>query len=189
MRDIRQIIKDRIKTQQSLGLYRQRKIIESAQSVHIKIKQQEFLNFSSNDYLGLANHPKLKKAFHNGVEQYGCGSGASHLMSGHTRAHHQFEEEVADFLGVEAVLLYSSGYMANLGIMNALLSKDDGIFQDKLNHASLIDAGVSASAKMKRFSHLDYNHLQQLLEKTNAQYKFLVTDAVFSMDGDVADLK
>jgi len=188
MPDFKQNIIQRIKYQQTQGLYRQRKIIDSAQSVRVQFEGKDFLNFSSNDYLGLANHPKLKEAFKKGIDLYGCGSGASHLMSGHTQAHHEFEEHMAEFLGVEAVLLYSSGYMANLGVMNSILTKSDTIFQDKLNHASLIDAGLSAQANMKRYSHLDYQHLKTLIDKTQSGYRFCVTDAVFSMDGDCADL-
>jgi 8-amino-7-oxononanoate synthase len=168
--------------------YRQRKIVQSAQDTHVQIAGKQYLNFCSNDYLGLANHPRLIERQKKALDSYGCGSGASHLVCGHSQAHHQLEEELADFIGVESTLLFSSGYMANMGIMNTFLSRHDGIFEDRLNHASLIDAGLSAKAKMKRYVHSDSSNLNQLLEKSNTKHKLIVSDAVFSMDGDIAPI-
>jgi 8-amino-7-oxononanoate synthase len=168
--------------------YRHRKIVQSAQDIHVQIKGKYYLNFCSNDYLGLANHPRLIARQKKALDQYGCGSGASHLVCGHSQSHHQLEEELADFLGIEATLLFSSGYMANMGIINTFLTRHDGIFEDRLNHASLIDGGLSAQAKMQRYTHSDSINLNQLLEKSKAKHKLIVSDAVFSMDGDIAPI-
>jgi len=149
---------------------------------------QCYLSFCSNDYLGLANHPDVLQAAAEGLQRYGCGSGASHLITGHSQAHHLLEEELAAFLDVPAVLLYSSGYMANLGVMNVLLDKQDFIYQDKLNHASLIDAGRAANAVMKRYLHNDLQSLEKLLRASNNKAGLIVSDAVFSMDGDIVRL-
>ena len=115
--------------------------------------------FISNDYLGLANHPALKKALIDSAEQYGTGSGASHLLGGHSCAHQQLEEELAAFTGRDRAILFSTGYMANLGVMAALLGKGDCVLQDKLNHASLIDGGLASGADFRRYLHVDVNSL------------------------------
>ena len=117
------------------------------------------ISFCSNDYLGLANHPEVVKAMMRGAETYGVGSGASHLINGHSYAHHALEEELADFVGRPRVLLFSTGYMANLGVISALLEKGDAVFQDRLNHASLLDAGKLSGARLKRYSHAGRNSL------------------------------
>src|SRR6478609_560712 len=119
--------------------------------------------FINNDYLGLANHPALKKALTDGAEKYGVGSGASHLLGGHSRAHQQLEEELAAFTGRDRALLFSTGYMANLGVLTALLDKGDCILQDKLNHASLIDGGLSSTADFRRYLHADVSSLEKHL--------------------------
>jgi 8-amino-7-oxononanoate synthase len=168
--------------------YRQRKIVSSAQDVNINIAGKIYLNFCSNDYLGLANHPRLIQRQKQALNSYGCGSGASHLVSGHSDAHHSLEQELAEFLGVEATILFSSGYMANLGILNTILNRQDSVFEDRLNHASLIDAGQFCQAKMKRYAHADSSALQQQLLASNSPHKLIVSDAVFSMDGDIAPI-
>jgi len=153
------------------------------------IDGRNIVSFCSNDYLGFANHPKLKQAAIAGIKKYGVGSGAAHLINGHSRAHHQLEEELADFTGYPRALLFSTGYMANIGLCQALLEKKDYIFEDRLNHASLIDAGLLSGARFKRYLHNNIKNLQQKITNSNSNAeKLVVTDAVFSMDGDIADL-
>jgi 8-amino-7-oxononanoate synthase len=145
-----------------------------------------YLAFCSNDYLGLANHPQLITAMQQGAQQYGVGAGAAHLVSGHTQAHHQLEIELASFANKPAALLFSTGYMANLGVVQALVGKGDTVFADKLNHASLNDAMLLSRATVQRYRHNDMAQLAMLLEKTRSGRKLIITDAVFSMDGDLA---
>lgn len=147
------------------------------------------LGFCSNDYLGLANHPDVVKALQQGAQTYGAGSGASHLICGHTQAHHQLEQELAEFTQRPRALLYSTGYMANLGIITALCDKQDGVFEDRLNHASLLDAGLQSGARLQRYLHNDVASLEAQLEKSTVRNKLIATDGVFSMDGDVAPLQ
>ena len=169
-------------------LYRSRKTLESPQGPEVTIDGQEYLAFCSNDYLGLANHPDVVASLRRASEQYGLGSGASHLVVGHSRVHHQLEEELAEFTGRERVLIFSNGYMANLGVISALLGKQDAVFQDRLNHASLLDAGLLSGARFQRYLHNDVQSLESRLQRTEARRKLVVTDGVFSMDGDVAPL-
>ncbi|MCN4144896.1 MAG: 8-amino-7-oxononanoate synthase [Thiohalomonas sp.] len=175
------------------SLYRQRKITDGPQQVHLISNGKSVVSFCSNDYLGLANHPGIAKAFKQGVNDYGVGSGAAHLVSGHSRAHHELEEALAEYTGRSRTLLFSTGYMANLGIVNALMGKGDIVFQDKLNHASLIDAALLSSvflgSQLKRYPHNDMNRLAQLLTAPdNKQRKLVMSDAVFSMGGDLAQV-
>jgi len=168
--------------------YRLRKVVETAQDVNIQIAGKSYLNFCSNDYLGLANHPRLVQRQKQALDIYGCGSGASHLVSGHSVAHHNLEQELAEFLNVEKAILFSSGYMANLGVLNTILNRQDSVFEDRLNHASLIDAGLFCQAKMKRYAHSDSSALQQQLLASKSPHKLIISDAVFSMDGDIAPI-
>ena len=168
--------------------YRERQIIESAQDVEVEQGGSKVLTFCSNDYLGLANHPKVKEAFIDAVKTYGTGSGASHLVCGHSKAHHLLEEDLAVFTGRERALLYSTGYLANMGVINALTDRNDAVFEDKLNHASLIDGACLSKAKLVRYHHNDIDHLHQRLASSDARMKLVVTDGVFSMDGDLAQL-
>ncbi|MBI5436765.1 MAG: 8-amino-7-oxononanoate synthase [Nitrosomonadales bacterium] len=149
---------------------------------------KSYLSFCSNDYLGLTNHPQLIAALQAGAQQYGVGAGASHLVSGHFAAHHQLENELAAFVNKPAVLLFSAGYLANLGAVQALVGRGDAVFADKLNHASLNDAMLLSRAEIKRYRHNDMAQLAQLLEQTKSGRKLIITDAVFSMDGDMAPL-
>jgi 8-amino-7-oxononanoate synthase len=165
-------------TLKSQGLYRSRQIIDD----------KNVINFCSNDYLGLAKNETLIAAFKNAADTYGVGSSSAHLICGHTNAHHLLEEELAEFTGRERALLFSTGYMANLGTINALIKRGDSIFEDKLNHASLLDGGLSSGANFKRYPHADLVQLEKLLSKTCGK-KLIVTDGVFSMDGDVAPLR
>ncbi|HEX6590881.1 MAG TPA: 8-amino-7-oxononanoate synthase [Moraxellaceae bacterium] len=170
------------------GLYRRRRTLASAQGARVVVDGRELLNFCSNDYLGLANHPALVAAATGAVKTYGTGSGASHLVCGHSAEHHALEEELAAFTGRQRALLFSTGYMANTGIVQALVGRGDAVFEDRLNHASLIDGGLASGANFQRYRHNDVAHLDELLQKSTADKKLVVTDGVFSMDGDVAPL-
>jgi len=170
----------------SQGLLRSRRTLLSPQSPNIVVDGNAYLSFCSNDYLGLANHPQLIAALQQGAQQYGAGAGAAHLVSGHMQVHHQLEIELAAFVGKPAALLFSTGYMANLGVVQALVGKDDTVFADKLNHASLNDAMLLSRAHIKRYRHNDMVQLAQMLAKTPSGRKLIITDAVFSMDGDLA---
>jgi len=147
---------------------------------------RECLNFCSNDYLGLASHPDVVWAFKHGAERYGVGAGASHLVNGHMQPHHELEQELAAFAGTQSALLFSTGYMANIGLVTALLGRHDAVFEDKLNHASLIDAGLMSRARFVRYAHSDMAALEKSLAGSDAPRKLIVTDGVFSMDGDLA---
>jgi 8-amino-7-oxononanoate synthase len=176
-------------TRQQQHLYRQRRNLQSAQGAEVQVDGKPYLNFCSNDYLGLANHPAVVAAFQQAANDYGVGSGASHLVCGHSALHQQLEEELAAFVGRDRALLFSTGYMANLGVVNALLGKKDHIYQDKLNHASLLDAGLLSGAHFQRFLHNDLSSLAAKLEKSSSGRKLIVVDSVFSMDGDMAPLR
>lgn len=170
------------------NLYRTRRLLNSPQTPNVNIDGKNYTAFCSNDYLGLANHPDVIAAFKNAANMFGVGSGASHLVAGHSHEHHALEEELAAFTGRERALLFSTGYMANLGAITALVGQGDAIFEDRLNHASLLDAGLLSGARFQRFLHNDVNNLQSRLEKTEATRKLIVVDGVFSMDGDCAPL-
>jgi 8-amino-7-oxononanoate synthase len=175
-----------LKQLEGQGLLRRRRELESAQGVHIVVDGRECLSFCSNDYLGLASHPALIEAAQLAAARYGVGAGASHLVSGHSVPHHELETALAAFTGLPAALLFSTGYMANLGIVTVLAGRDDEIFADKLNHASLNDAVLLSRAKFTRYPHLDLVVLEKRLAASRAKRKLVVTDAVFSMDGDMA---
>ena len=170
------------------GLYRQRKQIQSPQGREITLDGQRVLNFCSNDYLGLAAHPEVNKAFVRGAELYGVGSGSAHLVNGHSSAHHQLEEALAEFTGYTRTLLFSTGYMANLGVAQSLCTHRDHIIEDRLNHASLLDAAKISGAKLSRYLHGNYQSLQDKLSKHDTGECLVSSDAVFSMDGDQADI-
>ncbi|MEQ1602697.1 MAG: 8-amino-7-oxononanoate synthase [Methylophilaceae bacterium] len=168
------------------GLLRRRRVLESAQSSHIQVDGREVLSFCSNDYLGLAQHPRLIAALQQGAASAGVGSGASHLITGHHHYHQQLEQALAAFVGLPAALLFSTGYMANFGVITALMGRNDVIFADKLNHASLNDAAVLSRARLYRYAHNDVAALKKLLQASQAPRKLVAVDAVFSMDGDLA---
>jgi 8-amino-7-oxononanoate synthase len=170
------------------SLYRRRQVMQSAQQSVIKVDGQHLLNFSSNDYLGLANHPAVITNFKAAADEFGVGSGASHLVNGHSYHHHQLELELAQFCNRERALLFCSGYMANVGVINALVGKGDAVFQDKLNHASLLDGGLLSGADFQRYLPNNMPSLEKKLARSQASRKLIVSDAVFSMDGNIADL-
>ncbi len=169
------------------NLYRNRRILETAQGVKVTVDGRCVINFCSNDYLGLANHPKVLQALQQGAEHYGVGSGSAHLIAGHSRAHHELELALAELTGRERALLFSTGYMANIGVITTLLNAGDTVLEDKLNHASLLDGGLTSAARFQRYAHTDVHHLAGQLAKAKGN-KLIVTDGVFSMDGDMAPL-
>jgi 8-amino-7-oxononanoate synthase len=180
------------------GLYRELRRVESPQSPHIQVAGRSLLNFSSNDYLGLANHPALKEAAIKAVEQFGAGSGASRLICGSLAPHHELEQTLASFKGTEAALTFSTGYATAIGTITALLGKDDIIILDKLVHACIVDAARLSRAKLRVFAHNDLNDLEDKLKWATAasrhssfptRHVMIVTESVFSMDGDHAPLK
>ena len=177
-----------LQQRESEHLYRRRRLLESPQGSEVVVDGRNYLSFCSNDYLGLANHPELITAFKNAADQYGVGSGASHLVNGHSRLHHELEEALAEFTDRPRALLFSTGYMANLGAVNALIGKNDAVFEDRLNHASLLDAGLLSGARFQRYLHNDAESLRTRLLRSEAERKLVITDGVFSMDGDIAVL-
>lgn len=181
-------LRQRLAERRTANLYRDLKVAEGPQTPRRIIDGREVLSFCSNDYLGLANHPEVIAAFKRGADAYGVGSGAAHLVNGHTRAHQALEGELAAFLGRERALLFSTGYMANLGAIGALVGRGDAVFEDRLNHASLLDAGLLSGARFKRYPHADVEALARQIAETEAGESLIVTDGVFSMDGDLPPL-
>jgi 8-amino-7-oxononanoate synthase len=172
---------------QAEGLYRSRHVTGAAQAPELIVDGRRMLAFCSNDYLGLAADERLAEAVRHGVARYGVGSGAAHLICGHSEAHHALEDELAEFTGRQRALLFSTGYMANLGVIAALLGRADSVFEDRLNHASLIDGGLLSRARLRRYAHADAQALESQLSGV-AGRKLVATDGVFSMDGDLAPL-
>ncbi|WP_429181576.1 8-amino-7-oxononanoate synthase [Aeromonas salmonicida] len=163
------------------ALLRRRTATDGSTGACLVVDGRDYLNFCANDYLGLADHPAIKAAFKEGIDSYGAGSGASPLVTGYSRAHQQLEETLADWLGVEAVLLFNCGFSANQAVLKALLGKEHLLWQDKLNHASLQEMGSQLPCKMKRFGHNDMAVLARQLEPNRG---LIVSEGVFSMDGD-----
>jgi 8-amino-7-oxononanoate synthase len=170
------------------GLLRQRRLLDSPQAEHIVANNKPYLSFCSNDYLGLANRPELIAAMQKAAGDSGVGSGASGLVTGHHRYHDDLEKQLAKFVNMPAALLFSTGYMANIGVLGALVGRGDAIFADKLNHACLNDGGYYSLAEFNRFPHNDVVALEKLLKASTAKHKLIAVDAVFSMDGDIAPL-
>ncbi|TSA23114.1 MAG: 8-amino-7-oxononanoate synthase [Betaproteobacteria bacterium] len=170
------------------GSLRQRRVLAGAQGVRVEIDGRAMLSFASNDYLGLAAHPEIAAAACAAAQTYGVGAGASHLLSGHHALHDALETRFAAMVGAPAALLFSTGYMANLGVVTALLGRHDALFADKLNHASLVDAARLSGADHQRYHHNDMADLARRLAASTAPTKLIAVDAVFSMDGDTAPL-
>ncbi len=166
---------------------RVRRIVDGPQDASMVVDGRRVLNYASNDYLGLANHPKVVEAAMRALKRYGLGAASSHMVSGHMRAHHELEENLTDYLSLPKALLFSSGYAANIGILTSLAGRGDTIYADKLNHACLNDGALLSRANFKRYPHADLAKLDRLLAATpDGGRKLIVTDAVFSMDGDIA---
>ena len=168
------------------GLRRRRRLLETPQGTRVRVDGREYVAFCSNNYLGLAASPELIAAAREGAARYGVGAGASHLLLGHSAVHGELERRLAAFTGLPCALLFSTGYLANLGVVTALLGRADAVFADRLNHASLNDAALLSRAAFRRYPHLDLAALERLLARARARRKLIATDAVFSMDGDVA---
>lgn len=168
------------------GLRRKRRLLSSPQQARVTVDGREYIAFCSNDYLGLAADPRLAAAAKAGIDRYGVGAGASHLILGHSTAHHELEDALAAFVRLPRALLFSTGYMANMGVVGALCGRGDTVFADRLNHASLNDAALVSRAAFKRYAHSDLAALERLLKATPARRKLVIVDAVFSMDGDIA---
>lgn len=182
-------ILDELRELKDLNLLREYKTIEGAQGPYVYINGKSYLSFCSNDYLGLANHPKIKQAAIETIQQYGWGAGASRLVSGTMTLHQELEKKIAEFKGTEAALLFPTGYMANLGALCAFVSKGDMVVGDKLNHASIIDGCRLSGATFRIYPHKDVSQLESLLQRSSGyRRKLVVTDSVFSMDGDTAPL-
>ena len=186
-----------LRERDALALTRQRRIAESASAPHQRLTQgaqpaRDLLTFCSNDYLGLANHPALIESVAEGARLYGAGSGASHLINGHSRAHVLLEDTLAAHLSPcipdARALTFSTGYMANMALLASLGDSNTTIFSDKLNHASLIDGARLAKATVQRYAHRNLTVLARQLAECTTPIKLIVTDAVFSMDGDLAEL-
>lgn len=171
------------------NLFRDIKNRDSSQGSRIIIDGKEYLNFSSNDYLGLANHPALIRASQRAMKKFGFGSGASRLLCGGSILHQELEKKIARFKGTESALVFNSGYAANTGIIPAIAGEGDAIFSDELNHASIVDGCRLSRAKTYIYKHKDTGHLENLIRKTKAKRKIVLTDSVFSMDGDIAPLR
>ena len=171
------------------GLTRHRRTLDSAQGAHVHMQGRAFLSFSSNDYLGLAADPRVVDALCDGARRFGAGAGASHLSGGHHRAHETLETDLAALVRQPRALLFSSGYLANLAVVTTLAGPGSEIFADRLNHASLNDAMVLSRARFRRYAHGDVQALARLMENSTAAHKLVLTDAVFSMDGDLAPLR
>ena len=186
---LQQRLSARLTERRTQNLLRQRRSVESPQQPALAVDGSKLLSFCSNDYLGLANHPDVVAAFKRGLDEYGAGSGASHLVTGHTKAHAALEEELAAFTGRSRALLFGSGFMANVGVLTTLLDDNDHVFEDKLNHASLLDGGRFSGASFRRYPHLDMARLGASLQAAEGDgVSFVVSDGVFSMDGDLAPL-
>ncbi|MFV1922364.1 MAG: 8-amino-7-oxononanoate synthase [Methylotenera sp.] len=178
-----------LEKRQAEGLIRQRRLLDSPQAETIQTNSQQYLSFCSNDYLGMANHPDLIRTMQLAAGEAGVGSGASNLITGHHRYHDILEKQLAAFVQMPAALLFSTGYMANIGVLGALAGRGDAIFADKLNHACLNDGSYYSLAEFHRFAHNDVVALEKLLKASEAKRKIVAVDAVFSMDGDIAPLK
>jgi 8-amino-7-oxononanoate synthase len=181
-------LSEKLKNLAKNNLKRQRRSIQDLKGGKIKVKGQWVHNFSSNDYLGLTQNKIIKKSIIDGIKQYGNGSGASHLISGHYDIHDQLEEIAAKNLRFEKSILFSSGFLANIGVINALCDRNDLILSDRLNHASLNEASLLSKSKFIRYNHLDLEHLEKILRENDGRRKLIITDAVFSMDGDLINL-
>ncbi|KTB94940.1 8-amino-7-oxononanoate synthase [Pseudomonas syringae ICMP 11293] len=180
-------LRTRLDARRAAHLYRQRPLLQSPQGPQVIVDGQPLLAFCNNDYMGLANHPEVIAAWQAGAERWGVGGGASHLVIGHSAPHHELEEALAELTGRPRALLFSNGYMANLGAVTTLVGQGDTVLEDRLNHASLLDAGLLSGARFSRYLHNDVSSLEARLDKSVGD-TLVVTDGVFSMDGDIADL-
>lgn len=189
MRSLEEVVGERVAGRAADGLFRTRTLLEGAQGVHPVIDGRRVLSFASNDYLGLAAHPGVVQTLREAAREYGVGSGASHLLTGHSRPHRDLEQALAELTGRPRAVLFSTGYMANLAVVTTLLDRHDAVFEDRYNHASLVDAGLLSRAELRRYPHADAASLGRQLALSSARHRMVVTDGVFSMDGDLAPLR
>lgn len=181
---------DELASLREAGLYRQMRLVEGSQGSRVRIDGRDVLLLCSNNYLGLADHPALKKSAIEAITQFGVSSGASRLVSGNMELHEELERRIARFKGTEGAVVFNSGYAANTGIIQALAGKGDAVFSERLNHASIVDGGILSRAEMIRYPHNDMAALRRLLERTQVKgRRLVVSDGVFSMDGDLAPLR
>jgi 8-amino-7-oxononanoate synthase len=181
-------IRDDLAKIKSKHLYRKLTVIDRVKKNKIFIDGRWLINFASNDYLGLSQNKKIQQAIIKGIREFGAGAGASHLVSGHFSSHDEAEKKLSKLLGFDKSLFFSSGYMANMSVIGGLIKRGDAVFCDKLNHASLNDAAILSRAKVYRFNHLDLSILERQIKKSPEKNKWIVSDGVFSMDGDIADI-
>lgn len=179
-------IHTKLAEQHTLSRYRQRFCVEKIQGQQIIIDGKTYTNFSSNDYLGLNQHPDIEKSFQHGIDSYGLCSTGSNLITGFNKAHQQLENTICEWLNQESCLLFTSGFTANQGFMQAINQPDTQLLLDKLSHASLIDGAFTGESRNKRFLHNDLEQLERFLQKSNVSNKLIVSEGVFSMDGDQA---
>jgi 8-amino-7-oxononanoate synthase len=182
-------LQEELDSLRNAGLYRSLKTIDSDQDAVLVFEGRKLLNFSSNNYLGLANDPRLKRAAMEATERFGTGSGASRLITGSMGLHRRLEEKIARFKGTETALVFNSGYQANIGVLTALTGEGDRIFSDELNHASIVDGCRLSKASVRIYRHGDMDHLEDLLKSETGGKRLIATDSIFSMDGDAAPLK
>ncbi|WP_019571519.1 8-amino-7-oxononanoate synthase [Thioalkalivibrio sp. ALMg3] len=182
-------LEQRLSTVRDAGLWRRTRMLDGPQRPEQVIDGHRVIAFCSNDYLGLAGDPAVAAAARKALDQYGVGAGAAHLINGHSRAHDELEQALARFTGRARALVFSTGYMANLALVQTLVGRHDTVFEDRLNHASLIDAVRLSGARSQRYRHAEPEHLRERLEKAPATgQRLIITDGVFSMDGDIAPL-
>jgi len=179
-----------LQAHEEAGLTRRTRVNALPQGPRMQIDGREMLGFCSNDYLGLAADPALAAAMHAGIDVLGVGAGSAHLINGHFDSHERLERALSDWLTVDRALLFSTGYMANMGVVSALMGRGDRVFADRLNHASLVDAVRLSGAKLDRYRHADMDDLRTRLQRSRRQpgARMILTDGVFSMDGDIAPL-
>jgi 8-amino-7-oxononanoate synthase len=186
---IKKSFENELKNITKKGLFRSLKTMYSADGKIIS-NNSKILNFSSNDYLNLSNNKEVKSASIKAIEKYGCGATGSRLISGHRAIHERVENEIAELFESESCLIFGSGFLSGLGVVSALADKNDEIYSDKLNHASLIDGSLISRAKCYRFKHKDLNHLERLLKNSTTKgKKIIISDSLFSMDGDIAPIE
>lgn len=186
--DIQEYVAKELQRIEASGNFRFRRTNQIAQGTEVQLDNVRLINFCSNDYLGLSGHKDIVQALQSGAERFGVGSGASHLVCGYSAAHAELEERLAAFVNRQRVLLFSTGYMANAALANVFLNRKDELFADKLVHASMIDAASMSNARLTRYRHCDVDSLANALTSSSAINKLVVTDSVFSMDGDIAPL-
>ncbi|MFW5787121.1 MAG: aminotransferase class I/II-fold pyridoxal phosphate-dependent enzyme, partial [Halanaerobiales bacterium] len=186
--EFEQYLNNELKNLKDEGLYNTIRTLESPQGAWVEINGKEVLNFSSNNYLGLANHPETVKAAREALEEYGVGPGAVRSIAGTMSLHEELEKKLADFKKAEATVTFQSGFCANLAVIPALVGKGDTIISDELNHASIIDGCRLSGAEVKVYDHCDMSSLEEVLSSDLSGRKLIVTDGVFSMDGDIAPL-